>query len=131
MIQNAQELQGALHQFGSFLDMLEALRLQVEETQNIAFFEHFARGPIAILAERIDDIRACLQDPPPFLIAVPKLHADLRFFACLAETLLATHQWSMERGQFALFSQSAAGLVLNLRAVAIEMHDIPAQKEAA
>lgn len=131
MIGSTLELLSVLHQFGSFLDMLEALRLQVEETQNIALFEHLAKGPIAILTERTEDIRVCLQDPPPFLIGVPKLHTDLRFFVCLAETLLATHQWSMERGQFALFSQSAAGLVVNLRAVAVEMQNIPAQKEAA
>ena len=58
MIKNAMELKAALHQFGSFLDMLEALRLQLEETQIIALFEHFARGPIAILTERTNDIRA-------------------------------------------------------------------------
>jgi hypothetical protein len=39
--------------------------------------------------------------------------------------------WNAERGQFSLFAQSAAGLILNLRAVTAEMRDLFPQQEAA
>src|SRR5690348_1203248 len=127
MIGSVQELQATLHQFGSFLDMLEALRLQAEETQSMDLFAHLAKGPVALLAERNDDIQICLQAPTQFLTSNPKLHADLRFFTCLADALLAAYQWSAERNQFALFSHSSAGLILNLRAVSAEMRDLSPQ----
>ncbi|HLK57587.1 MAG TPA: hypothetical protein VKU00_13565 [Chthonomonadaceae bacterium] len=131
MIGSVQELRAALHQFGSFLDLLEALRLQAEEIQSVALFAHVTIGPISLLAERDADIQSCLRSAPNFLTANPKLHADLRFFACLAEALLASYQWSEERNQFPLFIHSAAGLSLNLRAVADEMRSLSPQKEAA
>jgi hypothetical protein len=131
MIGNHQELQATLHSFGSFLDMLEALRLQAEETQSMALLAHLAKGPIALLEERAADLRACLENPPPFLAVSPKLYSGLRFCICLADALLAVYRWSAERDQFPLFAQSAAGLILNLHAVTAEMRDFFPQQEAA
>ena len=131
MIGSMQEFRATLHSFGSFLDMLEALRLQAEELQSLELFAHLVKGTIAILEERAVDLRSCLQNPPSFLATSPKLHSDLRFFICLSDALLAAYRWSVEREQFPLFSQSATGLILNLRAVVAEMHDLFPQQEAA
>ena len=131
MIASVQELHAALHQFGSFLDMLDALRLQAEETQDVALFSHLAKGSLAMLEQRTADLRACLESLPPFLAANPRLQADLRLFACLTEALLAAYKWSAERSQFAFFSNSAPGLILNLRTISAEMVGLSPHQEAA
>src|SRR4051812_6367753 len=104
MICSVGELQASLHQFSSFLDMLEALRLQAEETESTALFTHASKGPMSLLGERTADIRDFLQSQPNFLSASQNLLTDLTFFACLAEALIAAYRWSADRGQFVLYS---------------------------
>lgn len=131
MIDNLAELHGAVHQYKSFLDMMEALRLQFDETGNAALFEHLVKGPIAILEERSGALGDCLLEPRAFLAENPKLHSDLRFFVCLSDAFIAAYYWSAERGQLLFFAQTAAGIVMNLRAVAAEIQDFSSQQEAA
>lgn len=131
MIEGIEELQAMLFQFGSWLDMVDALRLQAEETRDTALFDHLTKGPFALLAERSAEIHTCLQMAPSFLTSSRQLYEDVQLFTCLADALLAVYHWSQERNAFALYAQSAMGLTLNLRTVIAEIAAISSQREAA
>jgi hypothetical protein len=62
MIANVTELNVALHQLSSFADMLEALRLDAESTNDWTMFSHLSKGYFIRIHQINTEIREYLKD---------------------------------------------------------------------
>ena len=64
MIENAHSLFVALHQFGRFADMLEALRRDAEERRDYREFALLSQSYLARIHELNEEIKAYLRTEP-------------------------------------------------------------------